>query len=88
MSISSGIGGRLALGAVILVHVVVYNETGGPSTVLAALIATSCALLSGQKLFTLISEIEQLQYFIRLCSQLQIRIGTHTDALLARNSAL
>lgn len=47
MSSSSGMGGRWALGAVILVHVVVYNETGGTTTVLATLIATSSALLSG-----------------------------------------
>lgn len=47
MSLSSGMGGRWAIGAVILVHVVVYNETGGATTVLAALITTSSALLSG-----------------------------------------
>lgn len=47
MSSSFGMGGRWALGTVILVHLVVYNETGGTTTVLAAFITTSSALLSG-----------------------------------------
>lgn len=43
----AGIGGRWAFGVVILVHVIVYNETGGTTVVLAAALATGCAMLSG-----------------------------------------
>lgn len=48
MKITAGTGGRWALGIVILVHVIVYNETGGATTLFSVLIATSCAIFSGK----------------------------------------
>lgn len=49
MMITAGTGGRWALGIVILVHVIVYNETGGATTLFSVLIATSCAIFSGEQ---------------------------------------
>ena len=46
--IPDGCAGRLSIGAVILIHLIVYNEEGGTTAVFSALVATGCALFSGK----------------------------------------
>lgn len=44
----SGTGGRWGFGVVILIYLIVYNENGGPTTFVATLLASMCALFSGE----------------------------------------
>lgn len=47
-SIPQGIGSRWTYGAIILTHLIVYNETGGIGAVLVIIVAAFNALLSGK----------------------------------------
>lgn len=44
----SGTGGRWGFGVVILIYLIVYNENGGPTTLIATILASICALFSGE----------------------------------------
>ncbi|XP_055541457.1 uncharacterized protein LOC129727553 isoform X2 [Wyeomyia smithii] len=45
--IAPGTGGRWAVGTLILVHLIAYNESGGPGTMIGAGIAAAFAIFSG-----------------------------------------
>lgn len=53
--VPTGMYSRLAMGSIILTHVVAYNETGPITVLFAAFVATVCAMLSGElKLFVVL----------------------------------
>lgn len=45
--IAPGTYGRLAIGVIIFIHIIAYNETGAVAVLFSTLIATVCATFSG-----------------------------------------
>lgn len=46
--VPAGMYSRLAIGSIILTHVIAYNETGAITVLFSAFVATICATLSGK----------------------------------------